>query len=67
MIYIYLCHVNIPPNYLCSLKIVTKHGNPNMNLGEGQFGIVLDVRPGKELEAEELRDEWRKETTEMKN
>ena len=43
----------------------TKNGNSNMKLGEGKFGIVLDVRPGKELEAEELRDELRKETSDI--
>ena len=45
----------------------TKHGNSDMKLGEGQFGIVLDVRPGNELEADKLIDEWKKETTEVNN
>ena len=38
----------------------TKHHNKPSNiqeLGEGQFGFVFDVRPGKEKEAEELRFE----------
>ena len=47
----------------------TKHHNKPSNiqeLGEGQFGFVFDVRPGKEKEAEELRFEWKhKEKTEI--
>ena len=54
----------------CSFKkeiTLTKHKNTKHNpkpsniqeLGEGQFGFVFDVRPGKEKEAEELRFEWK--------
>ena len=35
----------------------TQHGQLHNKLGEGQFGFVFDVRPGKEDEAEELREE----------
>ena len=49
--------------------INTKHNNKLNNiqqLGEGQFGFVFEVRPGKEKEAEELRFEWKhKEKTEI--
>ena len=34
----------------------TKHGQLDNKLGEGQFRYVFDVRPGKEDEAEELRE-----------
>ena len=47
----------------------TKHNNkpPNIReLGEGQFGFMFDVRPGKEKQAKELRFEWkRKENNEI--
>ena len=34
-----------------------KHGQLNKKLGEGKFGYVFDVRPGKEYEAQTLREE----------
>ena len=37
----------------------TKHGQLNKKLGEGKFGYVFDVRPGKEYEAQTLREEWK--------
>jgi uncharacterized C2H2 Zn-finger protein len=37
----------------------TKHGQLNKKLGEGKFGYFFDVRPGKEYEAEILREEWK--------
>ena len=37
----------------------TKHGQLNKKLGEGKFGYVFDVRPGKEYEAKILREEWK--------
>ena len=36
-------------------------------LGEGQFGLIFDVRPGKESEAKGLRELWRKEPMEEVN
>ena len=30
-------------------------------IGRGEFGFVFDVRPGKENEAESMREAWRKE------
>ena len=38
----------------------TKHGQIQKELGEGQFGFVFNVRPGKENEAELLRNYWGK-------
>ena len=37
------------------------HGKPQNKLGEGEFGLNFDVRPGKEEEAKLLREEWRKD------
>ena len=37
------------------------HGKPQNKLGEGEFGFIFYVRPGKEIEAKEMRKEWRKE------
>ena len=39
----------------------TLHGKSLKELGEGQFGFVFDVIPGKEEEAKLLRKEWRKD------
>ena len=38
----------------------TKHAESQKELGDGQFGFVFDVRPGKEKGAELLRNEWNK-------
>ena len=42
----------------------TKHYNTscakNQQLGEGQFGFIFDVQPGKEKEADDMRLAWRK-------
>ena len=39
----------------------TNHGQIQEKLGEGHFGYIFDVIPGKEDEAKSLREEWRNE------
>ena len=39
----------------------TKHGQIQKELGEGRFGFVFDVIPGKKKEAELLRNDWKKD------
>ena len=39
----------------------TRHGQSLKELGEGKFGFVFDVIPGKEVEAKLLREEWKKD------
>ena len=42
-------------------KHETKKANLIWNLGEGEFGFVLDVRQGNNKDAKATRQVWRKE------
>ena len=41
-------------------KTFNKSCAKNQQLGEGQFGVIFDVQPGKEKEADDMRLAWRK-------